>query len=50
VDAVHHGPEPSSLVAAHDRLDRAVIAVESQAPTLADLTRRLAQMLADVGI
>lgn len=50
VDAVHHGREPGLLEAAHDRLDRAVIAVESQAPTLADLTRRLAQMLADVGI
>lgn len=50
VDAVHHGHEPSLLEAAHDRLDRAVVAVESQAPALADLTRRLAQMLADVGI
>jgi hypothetical protein len=49
-DAVHHGHEPGLLEAAHSRLDRAVIAVESQAPALADLTRRLAQMLADLGI
>jgi hypothetical protein len=50
VDAVHHGHEPGLLEAAKNRLDRAVIAVESQAPRLADITRRLAQMLADVGI
>ena len=50
VDAVHQGHAPGLLEAAHNRLDRAVIAVEAQAPALADLTRRLAQMLADVGI
>jgi len=50
VDAVQHRHESGLLEAAHDRLDRAVVAVESQAPALADLTRRLAQMLADVGI
>src|ERR1700735_1378267 len=44
VDAVHHGHEPGLLETAHDRLDRAVLAVESQAPALANLTRRLAQM------
>jgi hypothetical protein len=50
VQAVHHGHEPNLLEAARNRLDRAVIAVESEAPVLAGLTRRLAQMLADLGI
>jgi hypothetical protein len=50
VQAVQHGHEPGLLAAARNRLDRAVIAAETEAPALAGLTRRLAQMLADLGI
>ena len=50
VQAVHHDHEPGLLEAARNRLDRAVLAVESEAPGLAGLARRLAQMLADLGI
>ena len=50
VQAVHEKHEPGMLEAAEDRLERAVVAVESKAPTLASLTRRLAQMLSDLGI
>jgi Domain of unknown function (DUF4404) len=48
--AVHEEHEPGLLEAARNRYDHAVVAVESQAPTLAGLARRLAEMLSDVGI
>jgi threonine aldolase len=41
---------PNVLEAAEGRLERAVVAVETGAPGLANLTRRLAEMLSDVGI
>jgi hypothetical protein len=50
VQAVHEKHEPGMLEAAEDRLERAVVAVESKAPALASLTRRLAEMLSDLGI
>ena len=50
VQAVHEKHEPSMLEAAEDRLERAAVAVESKAPTLASLTRRLAEMLSNLGI
>jgi hypothetical protein len=50
VQAVRERKEPGVLEAARDRLDRAVIAVESKAPVLAGITRRLAEMLANLGI
>jgi hypothetical protein len=50
VQAVHEKHEPGMLEAAEDRLERAVVTVESKAPALANLTRRLAQMLSDLGI
>jgi hypothetical protein len=48
--AVHEKHEPSVLEAAEDRLERAVINVESKAPALANLTRQLAEMLSNLGI
>ena len=48
--AVHEKHEPSLLEAAEDRLERAVVNVESRAPVLANLTRQLAEMLANLGI
>ena len=50
VQAVHENHEPSMLEAARDRLEGAVVAIESKAPTLAGLTRRLAEMLSNLGI
>jgi hypothetical protein len=50
VQAVHERHEPNMLQAAEERLENAVVAVESKAPGLANLTRRLAEMLADLGI
>lgn len=50
VQAVKEKHEPGMLEAARDRLERAVVGVETGAPTLAGLTRRLAEMLSNVGI
>jgi phage host-nuclease inhibitor protein Gam len=50
VQAVHEKHEPGMLVAAEERLENAVVAVEAKAPALASLTRRLAEMLSDLGI
>jgi hypothetical protein len=50
VQAVHEKHEPGMLEAAESRLERAVVAVESKAPALASLARRLAEMLSDLGI
>ena len=50
VQAVHHTHEPGLLEAARNRLNRAVLAAESEAPVLAGLARRLAEMLANLGI
>jgi len=50
VQAVHQRHEPSVLEAARDRLQRAVLAVENEAPVLAGITHRLADMLSNVGI
>src|SRR5213593_3300753 len=38
VEAVHHRHDPTMLEAARNRLDRAVLAVEAEAPGLAGLT------------
>ncbi len=38
------------LETAQDRLEGAVVSVETRAPHLAELTRRLAEMLSDLGI
>jgi hypothetical protein len=48
--AVKEKKEPGVLEAARQRVDRAVLAVETEAPVLAGLTRRLAEMLSNVGI
>ena len=48
--AVHEKHEPGILESASDRLERAVVTVESKAPALAALTRRLADMLSNLGI
>ena len=50
VQAVHEEHEPGVLAAAEERLEHAVIAIEAKAPTLASLTRRLAEMLSNLGI
>lgn len=50
VQAVHEKHEPGLLEAAEDRLERAVVAVEAKAPALANLTRQLADLLANLGI
>ena len=49
LDAVHD-EEPGVMQGARDRLENAVVAVETQVPTLAGLMRRLAATLADLGI
>jgi hypothetical protein len=48
--AVHEGHEPNMLEAAEERLENAAVAVETKAPALANLTRRLAEMLSNLGI
>ncbi len=50
VQAVHEEHEPGLLEAAEERLERAVAAIEFEAPALAALTRRLADMLSNLGI
>ena len=50
VQAVHEEHEPGMLEAARERLEHAVVAIESKAPTLAGLARRLAEMLSNLGI
>jgi len=50
VQVVHKGEESGVLDAARGRLERAVIAVETRAPGLANITRQLAEMLSDLGI
>jgi hypothetical protein len=50
VKAVHEEQPPGLLAAARNRLEHAVVAVETEAPGLASLTRRLAEMLSNVGL
>jgi len=50
VQAVHDEPAPGMIEAAEERLERAAVVIESRAPALANLTRRLAEMLSDLGI
>jgi hypothetical protein len=50
VQAVQEKGKPGVFEAAEDRLERAAVAVETGAPGLANLTRRLAEMLSDLGI
>ena len=50
VHAVREGEDEGVLESARARLERAVIAAEAEAPVLAGLTRRLADMLANLGI
>ena len=50
VKAAHEQHAPGLLEAAHDRLEHAVIAVETEVPVLASVTRRLAEMLSNVGL
>ncbi|MSQ97074.1 MAG: DUF4404 family protein [Gemmataceae bacterium] len=48
--AVQEEGQPGMLEAAEERLEHAVLAVETKAPVLAGLTRRLAEMLSNLGI
>ena len=50
VEAVHDEQEPGVMEAARDRVEKAAVAVETGAPNLAELTRRLAETLSNLGI
>ena len=50
VHAVHQEQPPGMLAAFEERLEDAAVAVETKAPTLANLPRRLAEMLSNLGI
>jgi hypothetical protein len=50
VKAVAEKHDAGMLEAAHDRLEGAAVSVETRAPHLAELTRRLAEMLSNLGI
>lgn len=50
VRAVKEKEKPGVFEAAENKLEGAVVAVETGAPGLANLTRRLAEMLSNVGI
>jgi hypothetical protein len=45
-----HKKDPGYLASARDRLEQAVLAAEAQAPTAANLARRLLDALANIGI
>jgi hypothetical protein len=49
LDAVHD-EEPGVLEGARNRLERTVVAMETQAPMLAGLLRRLSETLSNLGI
>ncbi len=48
--AVHAEDQPGVLQAAEERLENAAVALEAKAPTLVGITRRLAEMLSNLGI
>lgn len=48
--AVHEQESPGLMEGARTRLEHAVVAVETETPGLASLTRRLAEMLSNVGL
>ncbi len=50
ITAAHRGETDGLLGRARARLDRAVLAAEAEAPTVAGLARRLADTLANLGI
>jgi hypothetical protein len=50
VRAAHRDEEPGILGQARDRLEGTAAALESRAPTVAGLTRRLIETLSDLGI
>ena len=50
VKAVHERHDEGILASAQERLLHAAVAVESESPGLASLTRRVAEMLSNVGI
>ncbi len=50
VEAAHRGETAGLLGKARARLDRAVLAVEREAPTAAGLARRVAETLSNLGI
>jgi tryptophan 2,3-dioxygenase len=50
VQAVAEKHDAGMLEAANERLEGAVVSVEARAPHLAELTRRLAEMLSNLGI
>ena len=50
VEVAQAEDEPGVLDAARSRLERAAVAVETGAPMLAGLARRLAEMLSNLGI
>ncbi len=50
VTAIQHERDAGLLGKARDRLDAAIVAVESEAPVLAGIARRLIAALANLGI
>jgi hypothetical protein len=48
--AVREGEDAGVLEAARERVERAAVAVAARAPVLAGITRRLAEMLSNLGI
>lgn len=50
MQAVHEKHEPGMLEVAEERLESAAVAVEAKAPALASLTRRMAEILSNLGI
>jgi proline dehydrogenase len=50
VQAVREDSEPGVLEGALERLRNAAVAVETESPTLAGLTRRFADLLSNIGI
>jgi hypothetical protein len=50
VRALHQRHEPGRLAAARDRLERAILGAEAQAPLTAGVARRVLDALANLGI
>ena len=50
LDALHHRRDAGVLAGARDRLEEAVLRVESEAPVTAGIFRRLLDALANIGL
>jgi hypothetical protein len=50
IQALHHRQDAGRLARARDRLEQAILSIESQAPVAAGLARRVLDALANLGI